>query len=218
MLTLLIETSTERGAVFLFKDKALVYESYLPPGLHNSTDLMPAVQKGLMKIGAIAADINLIGVGVGPGSYTGLRVGAMAAKTISYACKIPLVGLCTLACFAPRQQQPYAVIIDAKMGGVYLQLEFGSPMICALQELYPLIENVPLLVTPNSKVLSSKLAQLYPDCLWQWEELPPDPQAMLAGVLQKFNLKQYTLDGSVELLYMRKAQAEIEKDLRNFRC
>lgn len=214
MLTLLIETSTERGAAFLFTNKELIFESYFPPGLHNSTDLMPAMQACLAKCHYSPADINVIGVGVGPGSYTGLRVGAMAAKMLSYALKIPLVGLCTLDCFASKQHNPYAVIIDAKMGGAYLQVDGGIPLVCQLNELPAHLQKTNVLVTPNGELLKKKLLSIYPDTHWCWENLPPDPYKMLGAAQAKFEAGQFTLDGTVELLYMRKTQAEIEKELK----
>jgi len=69
------------------------------------------------------AEIELVGVGVGPGSYTGLRVGVTAAKTIAYATGAILVGLDTLevvACNAAGEATQIAVIADAQRGDVYV--------------------------------------------------------------------------------------------------
>lgn len=214
MLTLLIETSTERGGVFLFKENELLFENYFPPGLHNSASLMPAIQNGLFRTGVSVADLALIGVGVGPGSYTGLRVGAMAAKMLSYACKIPLVSLCTLDCFASSHAENYAVVIDAKIGGVYLKLAHGTPLVCPLNELLLHLNHVNTLVTPNSKMLSVRLQQVGAGHgHLRWEECYPNPHVMLQMTLEAYHRKQYTTDGSAQLLYMRKTQAEIEREL-----
>lgn len=211
MLTLLIETSTEKGAVFLFEKDQLLFEGFLPPGLHNSTDLLPTLDGGLKSLGITTAEIALIGVGIGPGSYTGLRVGAMAAKTISYVHAIPLVGLCTLCCFSSQQKDPFAVIIDAKIGGAYLHVDNKAPLVSSLVDLPIHLGKVRRLITPNKQVLSVKLSQLYPSLQLEWEEARPCPKTMLRATLEKVKQKEYTTDGSVELLYMRKTQAEIER-------
>lgn len=216
MLTLLIETSTERGVVFLFDGDRLIFEGHLPPGIHSSNDLLPVLADGLKLVNVSVKHLGLIGVGVGPGSYTGLRVGAMAAKTLSYANKIPLVGICTLSAFSPKSDQgaPYAVIIDAKMGGAYLQASRGQPLVSALADLPLHLQGISLLVTPASCRLAAKLALLYPHAKWEWEETAPHPQTMLGVARKKFAAKEFSLDGSVELLYMRKAQAEIDKEAK----
>jgi tRNA threonylcarbamoyladenosine biosynthesis protein TsaB len=212
MLTLLIETSTEKGCVFIFDEERLVFEEYLPPGLHNSAALMPAVERGLAALQIPLKRIGLIGVGIGPGSYTGLRVGAMAAKTLSFASHIPLVGLCTLECFDSQANVPFAAIIDAKIGGAYLLAANNIPIVCPLEELPLHLKGISQLVTPSSKAFIHKVSLLHPSVNWTWEENVPNPLAMLKVALHKFKQSSYSLDGSVDLLYLRKTQAEIEKE------
>jgi tRNA threonylcarbamoyladenosine biosynthesis protein TsaB len=68
-------------------------------------------------------DIELLAVGLGPGSYTGLRVGLTAAKTLAYTTGAPLVGLDSLhviACNAPATAPRVAVIADAQRGQLYV--------------------------------------------------------------------------------------------------
>lgn len=209
MLTLLIETSTERGVVFIFEDGKLVFEGILPPGLHNSTDLLPAIERGLKHLNIGVKDIGLIGTGVGPGSYTGLRVGAMAAKTLSYANKIPLVGLCSLDCFTSSTEQTFGVIIDAKIGGAYLKVPGKEALVCALDEVSGNLGNIRHLVTPNAKMLSQKLAHIEG---LSWEEVHPNAQTMYDIAVRRHQEGLYSIDGSVDLLYMRKTQAEIERE------
>lgn len=214
MLTLLIDTSTERGVVFIFDEDKLVFNGLLPPGLHNSTDLLPAIADGFKQLGIAAKDLGLIGVGVGPGSYTGLRVAAMAAKALSYAGKIPLVGICTLSVFASCKDEPYAVIIDAKIGGAYLQVPGKEPLVSALADLPAHLEGIATLVSPSCSQLAAKLSQIYPDNQWSWEEVSPNPHVMYRAAMHLHDSGRFTTDGSVELLYMRKTQAEIERDAR----
>ena len=79
--------------------------------------------------GARFEDLDRIGVTVGPGSFTGLRVGLAFAKGLAIARGIPCVGVGTLAALAASVQGPGAVIaaVDAKREQVYLQVFDGSP-------------------------------------------------------------------------------------------
>jgi tRNA threonylcarbamoyl adenosine modification protein YeaZ len=212
MLTLLIETSTEKGAIFIFNGETLAFEGLLPPGLHNSSHLLPSVDAGLKRLGLSISAFDLIGVGIGPGSYTGLRVGAMAAKAMSYACKIPLIGLCTLDCFAPQEEKDYAVVIDAKLGGAYVQIQGKEPVVCPLSGLETCLAGVSLLITPNKKILEEKCAHLFPQNSWRWDECYPNAYAMYRKAVKLFNQNKFTTDGSLELMYMRKTQAELDKE------
>jgi tRNA threonylcarbamoyladenosine biosynthesis protein TsaB len=88
----------------------------------HGRDLIPCVADLLASGGIGAREIELIGVGLGPGSYTGLRVGVMAAKTLAYVTGAPLVGLDSLeavAWNAPGSARRISVVADAQRGEVY---------------------------------------------------------------------------------------------------
>ena len=89
----------------------------------HGRDLIPCIRAILGRAQVKLAEIELVGVGVGPGSYTGLRVGVMAAKTIAYATGAVLVGLDTfeaIACNAAGEATRIAVIADAQRGDLYV--------------------------------------------------------------------------------------------------
>lgn len=214
MKSLIIETSTERGLVAVANDTRILSSCDLPFGLQNSTFLLPTIQKILSELNLKASDLDLIITGIGPGSYTGIRVGAITAKTFSYSCKKPLVGICTLKGFVPKAKGMFAAIIDAKIGGVYLlkgkrvgdNVEYLSePFVCPLGELQDHIKDVKTFVTPNSQRLRGLLSELYPGLEWCWEEVAPCAQHFLDLGLTAFREGKYSTDGQLELLYLRKA-------------
>ncbi len=89
----------------------------------HGRDLIPNIRAILGRAGLLLAEIEIVGVGTGPGSYTGLRVGVMAAKTIAYATGADLVGLDTLEAVArngPGDANRIAVIADAQRGDLYV--------------------------------------------------------------------------------------------------
>jgi tRNA threonylcarbamoyladenosine biosynthesis protein TsaB len=88
----------------------------------HGRDLIPRIKELFDLAGLAAADLNTIGVGVGPGSYTGLRIGVTAAKIMAYATGAGLIGFDSLhgwAESAPRAALRVHVVADAQRDDVY---------------------------------------------------------------------------------------------------
>ncbi|MDB5455643.1 MAG: tsaB, partial [Caulobacter sp.] len=93
--------------------------------------LAPMAQEAMAAAGLQFTDLDRIGVTVGPGSFTGLRVGLAFAKGLSLALDIPCLGVGSLPALAASTAAPglIAACIDAKRGQVYLELfEAGQPL------------------------------------------------------------------------------------------
>jgi tRNA threonylcarbamoyladenosine biosynthesis protein TsaB len=217
MKMLLFDTSTERGFVTIFQNGTIAFLENLPFGTESSTHLIPTIDEALKKTGLQIKDFDLIGCGVGPGSYTGIRVGAMVAKTFSYAHKIPLVGISSLQTFTPSYEGTFVVLIDAKIGGVYLikgkkekeKITYlTTPLIVELEALDPYLKDVKIVVTPNQKRIQPLIE--VPDLIW--EEKDPNPTHMSQLVLEKYHRHEFSKEGHLDLLYLRKTQAEIEHE------
>lgn len=220
MISLLLETSTEFGLVALFKDKQLICEETLPPGLQNSKYIFTGIQKALSSFSLNPKDLNLIIAGVGPGSYTGIRVSAITAKTLSFALQIPLVGISSLNGFIPQNDGVFASIIDARIGGVYIKtgvMEHGvcrwttCPMLYSLNEAFEFLKEIKTFVTPSSLLLKPKFNEVFKDQI-TWIESAPNCEEMGRTAFEKFERGDYTLNQELELLYLRKTQAEIERE------
>lgn len=220
MLTLLIDTSTERGIVALLKNLTVLFHEELPVGYSGSQFLLPTIERGLEQTRLKLNQLNLIAVGVGPGSYTGMRIGAMVAKSFTYACQLPLTGVCSLKGFVPQEDGPFAVLVDAKLSGVYLltgkkignEIEYTSePSICSIAELGTHLTSLHTLITPNAIRLKPLIQSHYPKQQWKWMELAPNPIQMALISNHQMQQGHFSRDGTLELLYLRKTQAEIEK-------
>src|SRR5262245_30595979 len=98
---LIIETATQRGLVALCNDSQVLATEEFPVGLGESGRLEPALDVLFQKLRAAPRDLEYVAVGIGPGSYTGIRVGVSASKALSFALQIPLVGISTLRAFVP---------------------------------------------------------------------------------------------------------------------
>jgi len=120
--TLALDTSTGRAAIGLGTRSGLVLAEKTDAAQKHGRDLIPRLAEILAKAGLAPRDIEVIGVGLGPGSYTGVRVGVTAAKTLAYATGAALVGLDSLeavAWNAPATALRVSVVGDAQRSGVY---------------------------------------------------------------------------------------------------
>jgi len=119
---LAIDTSTTRAAVAISTRGGAVH--IVPTGgdrQHGRTLLM-SLRAALGMAGLTASDLDVVAVGLGPGSYTGIRIGLMAAKTLAYATGRPLVGLDSLEAIArnaPADAERVTVVADAQRGDYY---------------------------------------------------------------------------------------------------
>lgn len=123
-----IETSSIQGGVAILEVKnnsILLQKGFsLKRGLVHGKLLVPALDKLLKEAHWRKDDLDLVAVDVGPGSYTGLRVGLAIAKTISYVLRTKIVGVSSLDVLAENirsdnRHQYFCPIIDARWNQVY---------------------------------------------------------------------------------------------------
>ena len=117
-----IDTSTPIGSVALIDDDNLVAEHTLNIVQAHSSRLMPAIDTVLKWSDITAADLDGCAVGVGPGSFTGVRIGVATIKSLCYALDKPIVGVSTLEAVAYNLRWTNGVIcplFDARRSEVY---------------------------------------------------------------------------------------------------
>ena len=95
-----LETSSALGSVALVADDEVVVETSFSRGLRHGTDLVPTLDALVAEARFDRSRANLVVVGIGPGSYTGLRIGTSLAKGICYGKDIPLIAVSTLRAMA----------------------------------------------------------------------------------------------------------------------
>ena len=91
-----IETATENCSVALSKGNQLIGIIEESKGLSHAEKLIPFIDQLLQNAKLKPSDLNAIAVSIGPGSYTGLRIGASTAKGLCYALDIPIITIPTL--------------------------------------------------------------------------------------------------------------------------
>src|SRR5262245_62607793 len=96
MNVLAIDTSTERAVLALSGVDGRLCVATIDAARRHGRDLVPGIRGLLDSAGVSVGDLEAIAVGLGPGSYTGLRVGVTAAKTLAYVTGVALLGLDSL--------------------------------------------------------------------------------------------------------------------------
>jgi tRNA threonylcarbamoyladenosine biosynthesis protein TsaB len=104
MRILAAETSRPPGSIALLHDAAPAYEVVLPTTGRTTQQLFPLLQQLLIEANWTPADVELLAVTIGPGSFTGLRIGITLAKLWAYACQCPVVALDSLDVVAAQAE------------------------------------------------------------------------------------------------------------------
>ena len=117
MTLLAIDTATQSISIALHDGQQMLAEQTWISENHHTVELAPAVRALLINAHLTAADLSGLAVSIGPGSYTGLRIGVALAKGIATAQRIPLVGVSTLDILAAEQPQTHGALILVLQAG-----------------------------------------------------------------------------------------------------
>jgi tRNA threonylcarbamoyladenosine biosynthesis protein TsaB len=93
---LAFDTATPFVSVALHDGQDVVVELKSDRPMKHGEQLAPLIEQAFRQAGITRQDLTAIGVGVGPGPFTGLRVGLMTARTLAYVLEIPVYGVCSL--------------------------------------------------------------------------------------------------------------------------
>jgi tRNA threonylcarbamoyladenosine biosynthesis protein TsaB len=132
-----LDTSTPAASACVLRADGEAFE-VTPPAERlgrrpaHATELMPAVVEVMERAGADWADLEVIAVGVGPGTFTGLRIGIATARALATAAELPLRRVSSLAALAAGIEGSLRLpLIDARRGEVFAALFDGE------RELWP---------------------------------------------------------------------------------
>jgi len=133
MKILALETSAKAVSAAVTENGKVLCSGYQDTGLTHSRTLMPIVEHILKNTDLSMADMDVIALSAGPGSFTGIRIGVSAAKGLAFAADKPAVGVSTLAAMArnvafadglivcamdARRNQVYNALFEAKDGAL----------------------------------------------------------------------------------------------------
>ena len=95
-MLLAVDTSTQSVGIALFDGNQILCEESWISLRYHTVELANAVQSNLFRAGLSAADLHVLAIAIGPGSFTGLRIGLALIKGIAYTHQLPVIGIPTL--------------------------------------------------------------------------------------------------------------------------
>jgi tRNA threonylcarbamoyladenosine biosynthesis protein TsaB len=146
MTILGFDTSTAASTAAVLRADGELFESAPPPARlgerpAHAAELLPAVNEVMERADIGFGDVSAVAVGVGPGTFTGLRIGIATARALAKANGLPVRGVSSLATLADGMSGPFRLaLIDAKRGEAYAALfendeERWAPMALGIEAL-----------------------------------------------------------------------------------
>lgn len=219
MKLLAFDTSCATVSLALAEDGEIRAQKLIAPGADNRQEsvtlLVPGIEELSQSIDWKPADLDLIVVGIGPGSFTGLRIGVVTARTMAQALDIGLASLSTFDCFANLVEQPSGFVLDGGRGHYFVSTPDFEPCVMSENQL-------------NEIMASHKLAWHHykagdtkSDSETKPLPVPPNMAASLASIAFKSleiknktrqELKNQFPYASVKPLYLREASVTLKKN------
>lgn len=209
MKILCIDTSSKLCSVAILEDQTLLKKIELDNGLTHSEILLVLIQQILQDLNLSLTDINLISVDIGPGSFTGLRIGIATAKAFCDSLNIPCIGINSLEILAHNIKENAYICstIDCKNNNCYFALYKYSN------------ENYQVLEKPTSETIKNVINLL--DTKYKNQEIifvgDGIPSKSVSTYLSSYNLglagfNKFISNGkigeNITPLYLKKSQAE----------
>lgn len=223
MRIIALETATMTGSIAVVDEERVISEISLNINATYSEKLMIAIEQLLALSGLTIDDMDGIAVSIGPGSFTGLRIGLSAAKGLSYASGKPLIAIPTIDALAlnmPFSNRLVCPILDARKGEVYTALyrpngqfsqKLTDDMVVIPSKLIEMIKEETVFlgegVYAYGALFKEQLTGLY-------HEAPVPlrtPKASNVAMLAMERLKKGEADDPFSLVprYIRKSEAEV---------
>lgn len=136
MKLLAFDTSCATVSLALAEDGVIKAQKLIAPSEDNRQEsitlLIPGVEELTHFLGWQPKDLDLVVVGIGPGSFTGLRIGVVTARSMAQALEIGLASQSTFDCFESKVEQPSGFILDGGRGHYFVSAPNLEP--CVMSE------------------------------------------------------------------------------------
>ena len=130
-MLLAVDTATKRIGIALYDGVEVLHEAVWQSPFRHTVELTPAIEQALKSANLTIKNIKAVALTIGPGSYTGLRIGAAAAKGLAMARSIPLIAISTFDVMAfslpTIEDHQLAVVLQAGRGRISRLLSMKKP-------------------------------------------------------------------------------------------
>jgi len=228
MYILGIETATRTGGVAIVTENGVLAEYTLNIEVTHSERLMSTVERVLKDTGLRMASMDGFGISIGPGSFTGLRIGLSTVKGLSFTTGKPVAAVPTLKALAwniPHARYPVCPLLDAKKKEVYAALyrHDGSDLVQELSEtVLPLadladrIAGEVLFTGEGARLFATEIERLFAGRAHFAPLVAAVPSAASVGEIALMTLQsgRSTDPDTLSPMYIRKPEAELAWEKR----
>ncbi len=226
MKILAIDTSCTVATAAVMDDNKLLGEYYIDDKLTHSQKLMPMIDALLTELGLTTKDIDVFAVSVGPGSFTGLRIGIATAKGLAAGAGKAMADVSTLKAMAYRHPMctfDIMPMIDARNAQVFCgkyKFENGcktllSPQVKNIEDIINEIIT-PTLVMGDGAIKNMPALVANKNILFAPPHLSmPSASAVCSAAMDEIKESGTKTPDEVNAIYIRKSQAEQEKERMN---
>lgn len=202
-----IDTSTKQLSVALSDGQQILAEASYVTSLNHATKLMPLLERMMQEVNWSPRDLTRIVIADGPGSYTGLRIGATTAKTLAYTLGIDLVPVSTLELMAASAGSTGRIVAiqDARRGTGFVGFYEAGQLIN--EEQHTVIADFVKTLPADTKITGD--TDKFATELQSFAIVDPAFRAPRAGVLALLGATREPVEThSFEPRYLRLAEAE----------
>ena len=215
MILLALSTSGRAASAALLKDGVPLAEATRDAGLTHSETILPLTCELLEAHGLAPSDIDVFAADVGPGSFTGVRIGVCAINAMAAAFASPVVAVSSLIALKEGLSPgsgPACALIDARNGNAYAAAFDGNactlqPSAVTIAELLPTLPPRTVFVGDGAAAYEAQIATLVPDARFA----PPERNLLTALPVAQAAWKRFcggeTVSEAIPL-YLRPTQAE----------
>lgn len=218
MYCLFVDIAFGEGFFSLWEDDRVIEERRLP--LSQSRQPCAIWDEILRHHRLRLEDIQVLSSGIGPGSYTGIRSAISTAKGVSFVRSIPIVPLSSMLLLVPCEEGAYTAIADGGAGGVFFQeVErrngtwlIGEPSLYDIEELEKMATRQHAFISHSTDWIVTKNSDAH-QLKKMTKAFPAHTKTSAEVFVQQFNKGNICSATTILPLYLRKTQAEIEKDV-----
>lgn len=224
MNILAIDTSSVYASSAIMCDGVVIFEKVLSCGLVHSKSVMPLIEDALKSVNMDIEEIDVFACVAGPGSFTGVRIGACAIKGLAQSLNKPCARINTLDCLSLNSDAEYVCpIMDARRGQVYCAVYKNGKIIrdydvCPIEDVLEFVKDRKCVFTGDGIYV---FRQIIENLMGENALFTKPQHTYLRASSALYLAKKQAEEGklltaaALDAIYLRKPQAEREYENRN---